>query len=151
MKVRLGFVSNSSGSSFVLAIAVVGKRAGDKERAHDFIKNLVPEKGWDYMVKFETVNDLMEKGVVRNDSASISGFNGDIVHINGIQWDDEILIVDITNNEGDGPFWNEEAGEMEYSRAWDVLPEWQQDLYNELGPDNGFSRVDKKFGAERNG
>lgn len=151
MKFRSGFVSNSSSSSFILAIAVVGRRAGDKDKVHNFIKSLIPPKGWDNMVKFETVNDLMEKGIIRGDSAEIDCFTGEIAHVNGIQWDDEILIVDITNNEGDSYFWDAQASEYRYGEAWEVLPEWQQDLYNGLHPDNGFSKVDKRFGAARNG
>ena len=161
MKIRTGFVSNSSSSSFMIGIGVIKDRdkvnkflaelplemIGDEIRLIDLEEEM--QKSWSD-ISFNNksisvmapVNDTFE--VFLNDEDRESVKNG------------EVVVLCLGNNEGDGEFWIQD-GENE----WDGYMDWdvdlshyskdQQKLFEGFSEENGFVFVDKTYGAARNG
>jgi hypothetical protein len=150
MKVRKGFVSNSSSSSFIVGIA----RIADKAKFDAYVKKkgirLNEEFGDVYLTSVDGSNrwDLQKQGdrmVVESFQVSASAAIKSPTDI--------FFVVNISNNEGDGPFWNEQFGEMEYDIGIDYFADCDQEVYAAFfDPESGLEMSgDASYGAARNG
>ena len=152
MKTRTGFVSNSSSSSFILIAAAVK----DHEKAKAFLGSVldVADNHCDYVKIMKAAEVTHRCGAkFSNGTMEVENFQTS-VHVKGLKDDDLVLVAEVTNNEGDmGAFeYDDEAGEIDYDIDLDDLPsKWQKELYEGVIEENGFERIDKCFGAARNG
>jgi hypothetical protein len=156
MKTRNGFVSNSSSSSFIVAIGKVV----DKEKALSFLESCGVVK-YDYTIDKLSYMISQKRpfiAVLNNEDIIIECFEGSSVELDRslLKEDDEVLAIYISNEEGDvGRFSGiDENGEywgINYNIDLDYFSDKQIELYNGLNEENGIIHVDKKFGAGRNG
>lgn len=162
MKMRNGFVSNSSSSSFILGYGVIKgfntfdkikKFLDDNDIEYSFIDDYGDKCGYDDVNLFarsiQTDERILTGG---NDTELIiprevaEGYN-----------QDGFITVEIRNDEGDGGdggfTYNELTGDMDYEKAKHIeyYPERQQKLINLLKDKTLFSESKVVLGAERNG
>jgi len=152
MKTRNGFVSNSSSSSFIIAVGKVI----DREKALSFFESC------DMLEYFWSINKLSDinkqyLATVNDSEIVVECFEGSSVKLDRslLKEDDEVLVIYIANNEGDGGIFdgyigNGEYGEINYDISLSDLPKRQVRLYDGLNEENGIIHVDKKYGAGRN-
>lgn len=155
MKIRTGFVSNSSSSSFIIG---VGKLNNKKKFEEYCLENKLKIDGYDIIIY--TTSELMKqigKGIVKkiNDKLflEIESFNYNTVSMNIDPSKEELYIcIDISNDEGDHCFCNydEEDYEPNYDIDISFLPENQQKLFS-LCNNNGVKKLYIEYGAARNG
>lgn len=150
MKTRMGFVSNSSSSSFICGIAEIA----DKTKFDDYIKQKGIELN-DYDVFVTTEEDSDNKCDVRlvGGHIVVDSFVTDS-RVNRNKPGTMFFVVNISNDEGDYSFWDEEYGEMNYNIDLDYYSTRQQQLYNIFtDPTSGLNmdNADVTYGAERNG
>jgi hypothetical protein len=156
MKIRTGFVSNSSSSSYIVAIALIK----DRKKVDEWIKNDGIElNGYD--VTIMTMQEVYERN--QCPGGSVIELRDDMVVIDSFQddaklpaWDllpnDEIFVVNIMNDEGDtGSFSYDEINGIDYDIDIDYFDGWQRKLWDGMEPYNGLDKIEKKFGAGRNG
>ena len=173
MKIRTGFVSNSSSSSFMAAIGVV--KDWDK---FDAWKSKISSQYYDViLVDIEEDKKRNFKTLTYIDSTKISyeapTNNPTFVSINREDYENidrnipvniqaknlltekghnDIVIYCVSNDEGDSDFWNEEMQNLDYSKVdFNWFEKEQQKAYNEFNEENGIVLVDKTFGVGRNG
>jgi hypothetical protein len=154
MKTRNGFVSNSSSSSFIIAIGKVI----DKEKALSFITSCdILEYYWS-ISKLSDIINQKDLATVNDNEIVVESFEGSSVALNrsSLKEDDEVLVICIANNEGDsgifdGYIGNGEYGEINYDIILSDLPKRQVRLYDGLNEENGIINVNKTYGAGRNG
>jgi hypothetical protein len=154
MKQRHGFVSNSSSSSFVLAVAVIA----DKDKAKAFLDRTLDMGSLNHYEVYRY--DLTKKDQLVGWGLNL-GKKGEVVvdnfhtttRVTGLKGDEELLVVEIANNEGDGmPPFDDDVSEAYRNFSLDQLPEvWQKELYEGITEENGFVKIDKTYGAARNG
>jgi len=151
MKTRTSLVSNSSSSSFIIAIAKVI----DKSKLLTFIESLNIDK-YDYEIV--KVSDIKDRFITTNEKIIVRSFMDNEVTLNKdlLNDDDEIIGINIVNNEGDCGMFSGcndqgEYTEINYDIDLEDLPYNQVALYEGLGESNGVSNVDKMYGAGRNG
>ena len=134
MKIRQGFVSNSSSSSFLLAFTeIVNKDAFDrwvKDLKFD-INTLKDDEYWYRSCGgcwVVTGKQILEKYIKRIDS-----FQSDIkIDSSKINLEKYYFIVNEINDEGDGAFTSGEPDDYEPNYDIDVtfLPIYQQEIYS---------------------
>lgn len=160
MKIRKGFVSNSSSSSFLLGVALIE----DEDKFNKWWESL-NKKWWDHDVRISTVHDLKNNfshsgwGTIRveDECLKVECFRGDVVQLSleNRAPSDRVLIVDIANNEGDCGFPTEDGelyGSPDYDIDLEFLGEQQIALYHGItSKENGLVDGQVKFGAARNG
>ncbi len=163
MKLRTGFVSNSSSSSYVVALAKVT----NKKRLGTWLESLTDKDRLLWEVKIIDVKDLLSQKE-RNGMAHRLGDSFKIeanrfgydeeeyvrLDINGMKSNACVLVVNIANDEGDECFsFDSVSGELNWDIDLEFLPGWQQDLWHGLDHEeiSGVKDVRKKFGAARNG
>ena len=149
MKIRSGFVSNSSSSSFILGISKIDNITTFMdyilEKGISNNITIIKKSG---MQKSVWGAGLDERGFFVND-----GFQSDVsIDTNNLDQDDSVAYVNITNNEGDDIFYD--GWECNYDIGIDFFDKQQQDIYNmfydkQSGLDVKTS--DAHYGAGRNG
>ena len=160
MKKRIGFVSNSSSSSFIVGIGKII----DKEKFENYLKSHDFGEYNKQSCFVSTVAELANQS--REDYNPANYFNGQLVLSSFssrvelvdplLQLTDHIVAVDIVNNEGDTGYfaYNYMNGGIDYDIDLDYFDERQQMMYSmfsdpESGIDVNTSRC--QFGAARNG
>ena len=156
MKIRLGFVANSSSSSFIIGFGSVNQKKMNE------LKNFIN----DYLNKDEYC--LLSVDDIKNNSGYLVNYNHEYnkacigfieedLPIDKFNENDLLLIVSISNDEGDSYFYDEEDDyELDYSIAdqIDFYNERQQKIINMLS-DGLFFNKEKpsicSIGAARNG
>ena len=156
MKVRTGFVSNSSSSSFIIGVGI----ATDK----DAIAELEKIKGWE--LELLPLSEVVAQE--HNNSWSGDGYNAELdrFKISSFQYSDESVsgveksylkhpegvIVKISLCEGDdSDFWNEEWSEYDYDIDLDFFEESTQELVGKCEDLSDVGTFSWHYGAGRNG
>lgn len=152
MKIRNGFVSNSSSSSFIIAYGMIK----DRKKLDDYLK----KNGITYE---ESISRWSEVRIVPY--VEINQSNRNLSCTNCISLDipigldkfknKEFIIVELGNNEGDSFFWEDDSYECNWDKAEDIdFWSGSQRALIELFSEDQI--IDEKccdiiFGAERNG
>ena len=173
MKIRLGFISNSSSSSYIIGIGKIVNLAKliDWADAHNIREiSIARADGKDNIPDITGLANIMTTTHLKRIGSSVwqtVGYRGDHAYIIGAvnsepkvstkldpNKDELYLIVEAGNNEGDTEFYDEATEEMN----WDIDPEFFQglgDQYNILKllmePGDILEDVEYRYGAERNG
>jgi hypothetical protein len=158
MKIRNGFVSNSSSSSFIIGIAKIK----DMNKCKEYLKENDIAEGRHKGVNIVTLRDIKENEVWdveinKQNKIEISSFTSAVVDIdaNGLDDHDNILIYSFCGNEGDGCFMDDEDGwgDYDYDIDCDFFDKKEQDIIDMLSNPEaaGLEDCDWTFGAERNG
>ena len=159
MKIRNGFVSNSSSSSFMIGIA----RIVDREKFDLWAEQLGMEESSPY----ETYKVYKLKDIPSNcysdychitDSGDIiaDSFISDVrLKTERIKPEDEILVINIINDEGDSDFtvYDEDGDFSDYDYDIDLshFDTDQSEFYEGMVEANGLADIQKTYGAGRNG
>jgi len=178
MKIRNGFVSNSSSSSYMIAIGVVK----NWKKLNTWMEGLKSSSNssWSYDRDFIFVNPTTDKkkkwpsliygpGEYRCQApTNISTF----VRINKVKYmkvesdmpssikakrllmeqdAEDIIVYCVSNNEGDSSFCNNETGDLNYDIDLDYFDKERVEIYKAFDKKNGIVLVDKIYGAGRNG
>lgn len=174
MKVRAGFVSNSSSSSFMIAIGVIF----DPEKFNAWLKKL-ERRGGGHVIGLQALNaselfdtdhsclSLKENNVELeapiNDPVAVKVSEENIKAVietvpkkilaKNLLFDHDsvqLAVYIIGNDEGDSAFSDNDLG-LDYDIGFDWFTEDQQEIYNGFDESNGITYIDKRFGAGRNG
>jgi hypothetical protein len=141
MKIRNGFVSNSSSSSFIIGIA----RVSDEEKLNKYIKDNnisnVDIVDLDYIKKAWDIN-------IRNNSISLESFMTDVT-TKIISDDDKFILLDYIGGD-DSDFWNGDYYDYDIDLTFfDYNLIKAYDLFNKKNI--GIVDADSTYGAGRNG
>lgn len=136
MKIRNGFVSNSSSSSYIIGIAIVK----DIEKC----KTYITDNKIDDEVKLSTFKELKdtepwEVNIRKDKSIEIESFDGAIVSVNieDLKDNDYVLTYCFFGNEGDGHFYEREDGD----------DGWLEPNYDKVYDDNFFNKTEENVMA----
>lgn len=148
MKVRQGFVSNSSSSSFIVGIAEIVDKAKFDKYIED--NKIVLDK-WDQKV----ITDSQDNSDIRTTPTHLYIDSFDTSRqVERKQPGTMFFAVNIINDEGDCAFTSNRYSDIDYDIDLDFFPDKQQEVYKMFSnPDSGLSIVnnDVTFGAARNG
>lgn len=143
MKLRKGFISNSSSSSFMIGVGKVNDL--DKLK-----KELAKIKKVDYkLIQLKDIKNSYDVHVGKS-TISVESFTGDSVNLKNLSPEDWILYFSEFGPHDDSDFWNEEYGEYDYDI--DLTFEPNQEKIRELITNKKFfDDFDITIGAGRNG
>jgi len=155
MKIRQGFVSNSSASSFIIGIAKII----DIDKFRSYLANKSINAGYDINIvsKCELTTEKPWNLSVYNDRASVESFSSNTVTLDLSKLSplDSFVTFDFAGNEDDGAFLNNpEDWELDYDIDLGFFNDNERKLYNmfsdeDSGLDISTSQV--SYGAGRNG
>jgi hypothetical protein len=129
MKYRNGFVSNSSSSSYIIAIAKIL----DIKR----VKAIIGDCLHCDIVTASTPEDM-----------TIESFNGDAVSLS-VKKNDQVLCILAVDNEGDSSFWN--GVYCDYDIAYEDCNSQVLDIIETLKDSGVIESMHLSYGAGRNG
>jgi hypothetical protein len=146
MKIRSGFVSNSSSSSYIIGVGKVV----DREKLESYLKeHKIDKSDYEIVTTRELVDSTSWKYIFRKDKLIVEAFNGDEVSINvNTNKDDTYITIYVCNNEGDGCFMTDEDSDINYDIDDNFFDENQQAI---LGDIEGVEKYISSYGAARNG
>lgn len=128
MKIRHGYVSNSSSSSYLIGVGIVKKDKIDE------VKKLI-----------EGISDFNSGIVDKDGHLIVESFNGDCVCINVHNGDFVVQLYEI----GDEPEYDEEIDDYNYDG---VDSSWfKEETYDVISRSDIFENVQFKIGAGYNG
>ena len=147
MKIRNGFVSNSSSSSFIIGLAKVT----DLNKAAKLIEDSSYETR---IIKFADIH-ADDWGAHRSGSTvRLESFRGDKIQLENLEPNDYVLVVDICNDEGDTGFfsYDEQWGGIDYDIDLNYFTSEEQKIYNAIANGiDGLASGQVVYGAARNG
>jgi len=167
MKIRNGFVSNSSSSSFMIGMGVVTDQKKLEKYLTDNKIVLDDKKNYSCELKIATVSELRDKATekwsgfsIDKDTdilelmAPINNYHAVMLGLKKLQEDDKILYLYVGNDEGDGAFYTSDNGwgDLDYDQVdinW--FSENQQLAWYAFNKDNGVTGSCVDLGANRNG
>jgi hypothetical protein len=144
MKIRAGFVSNSSSSSFMVGIAIIEdeKKFNKLKEKYGEIAVFDPDNYNSYEIQKKGDTVLVETPVNYSTTLSVKPA------------DKKVAYFSIGNDEGDSCFYEDDGSdwpELNYDIDLDFFNERQINLYEDFSEKNGLSNIDKIYGAGRNG
>lgn len=152
MKTRYGFVSNSSSSSFIVGVAEIVDKA--KFDAYIEEHNIALDNAESYETNASIVTESDDRWDVRFslDEVRVISFDTS-VSVERKEPGTIYFVTNINNDEGDGPFWNDEYCEMEYDITPDYFDGKQRKVYDMFSDvDSGLNMENQvAYGAARNG
>ena len=153
MKVRNGFVSNSSSSSFIVGIAKIK----DYDKFQNYLRENSITLGYD--VKVITFANMLKDGwdtKIIDDKIIVESFQTDArVSTNDLRGDELFFVVNKSNNEGDSAFSNDDGyWELDYDIDLSFFDSSDRSIYNAFFDEKSgldLEKSDVSFGAGRNG
>jgi len=167
---RLGFVSNSSSSSFIIGVGkIVDKDKFEKYCKENAFEKYSEERSLDYDVRVITTSEALEEYSNHHDQweepvlrkldeegkclITTTSFNDNEVSARcDLSKEETFVIVNVCNDEGDSAFYgdNPDNWDLDYDIDKNFFSSKQQKLI-ELGKDSGVEYFSCSFGAGRNG
>jgi len=158
MKVRSGFVSNSSSSSFILGIGIVDDEAKFREACKD-VGLTVNEDKWGDNVHIKSLSQILADAAenswsipeVRNNKLVIESFMYDEVSLDYSELDGDTLIafMDITGElDSDHDFYDGDDWEPNYDRS---PTDHDYEKMSAFDAGSGIKNGETAGGAGRNG
>jgi hypothetical protein len=149
MKIRQGFVSNSSSSSF---ICVIGKII-DEEKFNSFLQEQKEKQpDWKLVTEDDIYLGSELKNVIKN---KICDFESCVYFPDNVNPEDKVFVYSCAGNEGDYCFSyeTEDSGWSDYNYDIDLdfFSEEEQDLTNLTPETHGVQIVNVTYYAGRNG
>ena len=146
MKIRSGFVSNSSSSSFIVGIAKIL----DREKFDAWAKSVNARD-----LEVLKVKDLSHWN--KNDKIAYNeSFRGDrcSILLEDLDLEDEVVLLDFMGgSDADFTIYDEDGdfSDYDYDIDFSHFDKAEQDLYDGFSKSNGLAMVQKGYGAGRNG
>ena len=149
MKIRNGFVSNSSSSSFIATYGIVR----DEEQYNKWMDSCGYKTQYETMTGVELV-ELQGKG--RYDKPICGGFydmiDVDTVYTKAKENPDSIFVYSSEcGPHDDGDFWDDGIGEYDYDIELNSFYDHQIELYKSSVERNGVEVISQTYYAGRNG
>ena len=146
MKIRNGFVSNSSSSSFIIGVAKVS----DVSEAQAFLATL-KMNGYDARIEKVSELDRVYDAKLSGDTVSVESFMYTDVSVSGVTPEDHVLVM--YHQEGDDySFWDEDGEYYDYDIDLDFFEETAIALYHAIiAGSNGLEAGQATYGAGRDG
>jgi hypothetical protein len=154
MKIRNGFVSNSSSSSFIVGIAKIE----DKEKFDKYIadNNVILDNYNNFIISYKDINEskLYDVRNFKNNISVDSFQTSASIFSDDFKDDDMFFITNIMNNEGDDMFYSNDEYDLDYDIDITSFDKNQQQIYNIFFDEKTGIDITKSvayYGAGRNG